>query len=248
MRPHAQFRDGGFALVESIAVLALSALVLLALLIATSLVTRNSGAATRRANAVENLATGLDALRRDIAAARFARGGGDAQAPILFEGSPRALAFVAGDDGSGSGSAENMIRIEARSDARQGALVRSSAPLLPQMTGFAGATFSNATVVVAGPWSYRFSYAESQGGPPRWQASWQSRKALPGAVRLEVLDRTGARPALPPVVIGLNINAEVKCESEECEPAEDEEGTGEQSLDEEGNAENRDDADKGQDQ
>jgi general secretion pathway protein K len=213
MSESVRVRESGFALIESIAVLALSAMVLLALLITSSLVVRNSAGATRRANAVENLATGLDALRRDLAGARFTRGGTGDDAPVLFDGRPQALGFVTpeGDGGTGEGASESMIWIAAQGGEAAGVLVRSSAPLLPQMTSFGEAQFANPVVLLAGPWTYRFSYAELGAAAPQWRANWSNLKSLPDAVRLELLDRAG-NPAVPPVVIALQIDAEPKCE------------------------------------
>ena len=216
-------RSDGFALIESIAVLALSAMVLLGLLIASSLITRNSAAATRRANAVENLATGMEALRRDLAGARFARSGVEKDAPVLFVGQPQSLGFVVGYEGSDGAGSESMIWIEARNAGGASALVRSSARLLPQATSFAGAGFSNPAVLLAGPWSYRFSYAEPGDAGPGWRPNWSARATLPEAVRLEILDRSG-QSALPPLIVGLHIDAEVKCVGDGCPEEEETEG------------------------
>ena len=223
MSTSVRHRDAGFALVESIAVLALSALVLLGLLIASSLITRNSAAAARRVNSVETLATGLEALRRDLAGARFARGGAGEDAPLLFEGRPNAVGFVTGESEVTGARSDTMIWIGAQGGAAAGSLVRSSARLSPQMTSFAEGQFSNPVLVLAGPWSYRFSYAEFGPAGPEWRAAWSGQKKLPGAVRLEVLNRAG-RPTLPPVVIALRIDAEAKCRGEGCEPATDQIG------------------------
>jgi hypothetical protein len=57
-------QQAGFALVRSIAVLALSGLVLLTLVIASDLVSRNSTATARTANALETLAVGFGGAAR----------------------------------------------------------------------------------------------------------------------------------------------------------------------------------------
>ena len=80
--------QAGFALVEAIAVLALSGLVLLTLVIASDLVSRNSTATARTANALETLAVGFKAVRRDLEGVRFIRIGTFAKDPILFSGVP----------------------------------------------------------------------------------------------------------------------------------------------------------------
>ncbi len=224
-RRSGQAQDG-FALVESIAVLALSALVLWSLLTASYLVTRNSAAAARRAGAVETLTTGLEALRRDVSRAKFARGGATAADPLLFQGAAQSLGLVIGADDPDLG--ESLVRIEALADGDTTALVRSSARLLPQMNGFAGVTFANPAVLMSGRWAYRFSYAELDSGPAQWNSSWTSTKNLPDAVRLEILDRAATRHILPAIIIPLQVNAETPCETVGCETGEEDE----QSLEE----------------
>jgi len=210
--------EAGFALIESIAVLLLSALVMLTLLIATDLVSRNARAATQRANAIEGVATGLAALRRDISGAQFVRGGeGKPEDILLFEGGPRALSFL----GKEPGGEDVMIRIETRYDARRGALIRSSAPPGPAPDSFAGASFGSSVILLSGPWTYRLSYGTAKpSGGVAWQDTWSSNKALPDAVRLEVLTGDGGQPAFTPLTVALRINAEVACppDDETCGP------------------------------
>ena len=204
MKPMSRDRESGFALVESIAVLVLSALVLLTLLIAADLVTRNSAAAAVRANEIETLATGLAAFRRDVEGARRVRVA-SLDGPLLFHGGPTSLGIVAaGDLGPGSGDA--LIRVATESDGERTLLVRSSAPFLPQTSGFGDATFDDPAVLLAGPWSYRFSYAGATGG---WLSSWVEPKEMPRAIRLEVSGRDGA--VVPPIVVRLHIDAEAGC-------------------------------------
>src|SRR3954468_4377181 len=116
--------QAGFALIESICVLALSSLVLLSLIIAGDLVTRKSGATARHANQSEALMTGLSALRRDIDATEFARGAGD-KAPVLFQGASETLGLATAARGYG----ENLVWIAVQRDGDRKALVRSTAAL-----------------------------------------------------------------------------------------------------------------------
>ena len=206
-RPAAD-RQAGFALVESIAVLALSGLVLLTLVIATDLVSRNSAAAARSANAVETLTMGLAAVRRDLEGARFIRIGAEPENPVLFSGGAQAVAAAIADDGTGSNDGESLILIEARYDGGRGALVRSSARLLPGTTGFGGAEFANHAVLLSGPWTYRFSYRDSGAGTEAgsWRGEWSSLNRMPSAVRLEVLNDAG-RPVLPALVVRMHIDS-----------------------------------------
>jgi general secretion pathway protein J len=203
-------RQGGFALIESIAVLALSGLVLLTLLIAADLVTRNTAAAARRTNDIEAVATGLSAVRRDLGKVRNVRAGSKADGTLLFQGNAETIRVAVGDDGSDLGG-EAMLQIDADYETGRGVLVRSSAPLLPGSDGFGSARFGTPTAVLSGPWTYRFSYAGSGVGPLQWSGTWTNPAELPQAVRLELFDAAGARRILPPLVVALPIDATKPC-------------------------------------
>lgn len=206
---------GGFALIESLAVLALSALVLLTLLMAADLVTRSSAAAARRANDMESLATGFGALRRDLAGAKQIRIGSP-DGPLLFQGGPTSLG-VPVDAGAGG---DKLIWIATEASGGRQLLVRSEAPLLPQTSDFAAAGFKDPAVLLSGAWSYRFSYAGSSGETLSWTATWSDSRRMPAAIRLDVTDRAG-RQVLAPLVMRLHADAVPECRSEggSCDPA-----------------------------
>ena len=196
--------QSGFALIESIAVLALSALVLLTMLIAADLVTRNSAAASRRANEIESLATGFNALRRDLAAAKHIVVGGS-EGIILFQGSSTSLGMAVEGGGDGS-SGDNLIWITTQEGDNGRLLVRSEAPLLPQTADIASAEFKDPAVLISGPWTYTFSYAQAVGPSFTWTSSWSASKELPAAIRVEVTHREGGR-VLSPLVVPVHVDA-----------------------------------------
>jgi general secretion pathway protein J len=229
-------RQDGFALIEAVAVLALSALVLLTLLIAADIVTRNAGAASRRTHEVEAVATGLAAVRRDLAGALFLRAGPEPDSPVLLEGTANAIGFAVAKDRTDLGYSGSLIRIEAQYGDGRGTLLRSSARLLPELTGFADATFGDAAVLLNGPWTYRFAYASAARGSLQWSEAWSNPGAIPAAVRLEVLDAEG-KPMAPPLVARIGVDAELNCAESEFGCPEDNAG----EFDEEENA----DADDG---
>lgn len=226
MRRERAHREAGFALIESIAVLALSGLVLMTLLLATDLVSRNSAAAARRANNIETLTTGLAAVRRDLEGARFIRIGTRPEDAILFSGGAQAVAVAVGDDNTGLADGESLVLIESRYGEGTGALVRSSARLLPGTTGFGAVKFGNSAVLISGPWRYRFSFADFEAGAERWKAAWAATTRLPGAIRVEVLDPGGQR-VVPPLIVRIAVNsggcadaARADCSEEEPSPDE----------------------------
>lgn len=206
MTSPARDRQGGFALVESIAVLVLAALVLLALLVATGIVSRGSAVAARRAGDLETLATALAAVRRDLEGALYVPSSPEPESPILFSGNSDSVGVVVETDRSGRGLGESLISIETRYGGQTGALIRSSAPLVPGTSGFAGVRFGASTLLAEGPWRYRFSYADYADGRLVWTGSRSGATSLPAAVRLEVLD-AGGRRVVPALTARLQINS-----------------------------------------
>jgi general secretion pathway protein J len=224
--------EGGFALVESIAVLALAALVFVTLLLATDLVSRTSAAAARRATIMETLMMGLSAVRRDLEGARHIRIGEKKDDAVLFSGGPQRVAVAVGDDGTGLGHGESLVLIEVRSDGGRNALVRSSARMFPRTTGFGSVEFGNAAALVSGPWRYRFSYADLQGGVERWRSTWTARSRMPGAIRLEVLDESSGRRVVPPLTVRIAVNSSGCAEAARTDCAQEEAAATEQQTQE----------------
>ena len=229
-------RDAGFALVESIAVLALAALVFVTLLIATDLVSRNAQATARRADFIEGLMTGLAAVRHDLEGARLIRIGAKPESPVLFSGSAGAVAFAVGDDRTELSHGESLVLIETRFENGRNSLVRSSARLLPGTRGFGSVEFAHPAVVVTGPWQYRFSYADFEAAGERWRGTWTTAKKMPGAVRLEVLDQTGQR-VVPPLTVRIAIDSGGCAEAtrRHCSREEEEETSEPPATDQPGN-------------
>jgi general secretion pathway protein J len=200
-------RADGFILVEAIAVLALSGLVLVALVIASGLVARNSSAVAMRANETEVLNTGLSSLERDLAAA-LPVAAGAADSAMLFQGSASSVGFVKPAD---LGGGRSLVWIAASTLEGKNVLMRSYAALSPEITGFGGASFGHPVVMLSGSWTYRFAYGKAGNGPMQWTDNWADPKRLPDAVQLQILDAGGARK-VSPLTIALHVLPEGKCD------------------------------------
>ena len=233
MRRRTAGRDGGFVLIESIAVLGLASLVLVTLLIASDLVTRNTAAAARRANQLEVLSTGFSALRQDLANAKLVRvgGGNGEESRILFAGRSTSLGFVVGSDRSDLYNGETLVWIETETADNRSNLTRRSALLTPRVTSFDDVSFGNPAVLLTGGWNYRLSYATQRGTGLSWSQSWSNARSLPAAVKLEVTEMGELEPVLPPLIVRIHVNAETKCPSGEDPPCAEQEP----SVDEEQN-------------
>ena len=84
-------REDGFALLEAVVVLAITAMVFVALAVSTGLVVRNAKAMSERTNLAETLMGGLEAWRHDVSAAFIP---GDVSNGPSMTGSADAMTFV----------------------------------------------------------------------------------------------------------------------------------------------------------
>jgi general secretion pathway protein J len=217
-------RDGnaGFALVQAIAALGLSALSMVVMISMGSLAVRNSDVSAARLDDVEHFATGLSALRRDLAATKRLEAGQDRDGPILFFGGARAMGLAIG---GGPGAQDEMVMIVARTASEGGGLVRMSRPLNPGEQGFEGGRWSAPVVLVGGPWLFEFSYAAGDAAASAPHASWPFADRLPASVHIQVAGPRLGKTAIPRLVVPLRVDTASPCledEGDRCkqDPAE----------------------------
>ncbi|MBW9113786.1 hypothetical protein JNB88_09080 [Rhizobium cauense] len=189
MRKARQRGDRGFAMLEALVVLLLSALVFQALLLAAYLVTRSSTAATREASSVERVATGLTALRRDLSEIAAIKTSESVGAPLLFYGSEQAVGLATGS------ASDQLVWISVRS----GDLVRSATARLPSATGFEKVRSEAPTALLQGARKYRFSFAQKTKKGLVWTNSWSGQPILPDIIRLEVWASSNTQR--PPLIL-----------------------------------------------
>jgi general secretion pathway protein J len=155
----------------------------------------------------KTLATGLDRLTSDLAAAEFVSVG-PGNAPPIFNGDELSVTFVRTTLEPNAGLGLQVVRIAETSDNEGGpTLVRSTAPLpmgASQGVDANALDFTNSIVVIRSPYRVSFSYA----GPDRaWQDDWHGRPVLPRAVRIQIRDN--ATSALLAATTSTLIHAEL---------------------------------------
>lgn len=200
-------KDEGFALLEALAVLLLSALVLHALMLAVSLVTRSSAAASRGAATLEELATGLAALRRDFSQIAAVKTGAAVNAPLLFYGSDEALGLAIRTEAQFGG--DQLVWIAVRS--KPAALTRSSVVRVPGAADFERARSSAPIALFEGAWRWRFSFAEVTERGTIWSGSWIAQSRLPDIVQLQIWDRSDERRAPLTLMISPHVDSPSAC-------------------------------------
>ncbi len=175
--------DDGFTLLEALASVAITAVIMsgLAAIVGQWLPNWRHGFAGLQ-NA-DLIGLSLDRIVEDVASAEYARLDGAQGAP-LFRGSPEAVTFVRQEIGPGAAARLEIVRIGETSTASGDEVERSRTRFAPGAIG----AFRDATTLLRPPFRLAFAYA----GPDRaWRAAWSDEAKLPRAVRLTVLGGGG---------------------------------------------------------
>ncbi|VVT08550.1 hypothetical protein [Rhizobium sp. EC-SD404] len=192
-------REDGFALLEAVVVLAITALVFVALAVSTGMVVRNAKAMSERTNLAETLIGGLEAWRHDVAAAFIP---GDVVNGPAMTGSANAMTFVAARSGIDGISA--LVTYRA-----QGVRVERSVANYTSVEADQRAA-ATAEAVLNGPWRFRFAY-RARHGEGRWLDSWTRANELPAFVRLSVLTGRAPETIIAEVVAPIRANRTTVC-------------------------------------
>ena len=200
----------GFTLVEMLVSLTAMAVILMLIGGALRVMGRNWDANAARIETLDMVSRAFDLLARDVAnLQRMARPSG---APAyLFRGSADALTFVALEPAQPGDAGLYFIAYAVVANGDAAELIRARAPWRPEMERFPGATPANRVPLLTGPHVYRFTYGHIADGRLGWSAAWREANRLPDLIRLEVLDRAGARTLAPPMIVRLRADAELDC-------------------------------------
>ena len=190
----------GFSLVEVLAALVVTTLLVLALtpLVGQMLATWARGSET--AGIVELRTRGLVRLRVDLRHAIVWTGFGRTENLLSFRGNEASMSFpVAAGLGSGRDGLE-MLSITVATSVDGRALVRRRAALV----GSTHLSFIDPVILFSGPYRYVFSYF-ARGGEVT--PTWTDQHDLPSRVELQILDRNNLLLSVPvalPVLASLS--------------------------------------------
>jgi general secretion pathway protein J len=172
---------------EAMLATVLMVMVLGALATVTTQWLRNWNRGFARVQRVDLWAAGLDRLMADLAAAEVVSGGLEKDMPV-FDGAQQAVIFVRTSLGPNYTTGLEVVRIADATDDRGPALVRWTAPFVPQAGPAKEGGFANPIVLMRAPYPISFSYA----GPDRvWREVWRDKTQLPRTIRVEVRDAAG---------------------------------------------------------
>jgi prepilin-type N-terminal cleavage/methylation domain-containing protein len=181
---HSSRANAGFSLVEVLAALVVTALLVLALTPLTGQMVATWSRGTEASRAVELKTRGIGLLRDDLRHALSWSGFGRMEDLILFRGTETSLSFpmVSGLGPGRSGVEMVLISVDTSRDGL--ALVRRHAPLIGSTYG----AFSDPVVLFSGPFKYIFRYDTQEN---RTLPIWANRPELPARVELVILDGRG---------------------------------------------------------
>jgi len=214
-------RDGerGFTLIEALAALALTGLVLSALATLTAQWLPNWNRGFERIQRSEAIGISMQRIAADLAAAEFVPANRATKKP-LFEGSALSVSFVRTALGPNAGVGLDVVRLGEAADQGRLVTVRSRAPFVPLPPGVSlneQIRVSDPVVLLRPPFRISFAYA----GPDRvFRDEWRDMDALPTAIMLTVRDAASGRVLSVSTVTPVHVNAPARG-SKSGEPSDD---------------------------
>jgi len=184
--------EAGFTLIEALAAVALTGLVLSALANITSQWLPNWNRGMDRIQRSEAIGLALQRIGADLAAAEYVPASREQRKP-LFDGSELSVMFVRTALGPNARVGLDVVRIGETTDRQGFVAVRSRAPfgpLLPVASVSEQLQFGDPVVLFRAPFRLSFSYA---GKDRVWSSSWHDAEKLPAEIMLTVRDAATER-------------------------------------------------------
>lgn len=211
-RASARPRQSGFTLVEVLAALVLSSLVLLSLNMAMSAVGKGSDHTRRSLGEQSELGAAIDIFSRDVARIakirRPARPGDFAG--YVFDGRTDSIIYPLREQEGLTEPGLYLVRLSVQRKNGTQTLLRERAPLAAADTG-ALPQWGDAVALLTGPYDIAFAYRAQRSGARDWSASWQASETMPEQIRLTITNRETDRLRVPGFVQALAIDSEVDC-------------------------------------
>jgi len=195
--------NAGFSLVEMLAALVVTVLLVMAALplVRGMLATSTRGAEV--ADMVELQVRGIGVLRDDLRHAIVWTGYGPAQRLMSFRGNATSMSFPA-VTGFGVGrDGVELISIRIANSADGHAVVRSHSPIV----GSTYTAFRDPVIVFSGPYRYVLKYYASDGAE---RSDWTDPQSTPARIVIEITDRFG-RQAIVPIEIPIAASLSTAC-------------------------------------
>ncbi|WP_237154320.1 hypothetical protein [Oryzibacter oryziterrae] len=200
----------GYVLVEALATLTLSALVIAALASLVALQLRSADRASALLDAHEHQLRPLDAVAREIAGAVRARWAADNSQTFIFNGLADRILFV---ERVGSPGRSELRAVAFQNEATDAGnrLLRAEARVPPGAMTLDDLHFSPSVAVDTSPYQYRFSFVlPATAGQETVNPTWTDAGKLPQAIYVSLYN-PGRRVAVAMIRAPLPIEAEPAC-------------------------------------
>jgi hypothetical protein len=176
----------GFSLLEVLASLVVTTLLVVALTPLTTQMLATWSRGSEAASLVELQTRGLNALRDDLTYAIVWRGFGQAEDSLGFRGNETSMSFPVAAGLTESRDGLEMIAINVTNSADGRALIRRRAAII----GTSRTAFVDPVVLVSGPFRYFLRYYSESGNET---AVWSDLYSLPARVSLNIVDERNRR-------------------------------------------------------
>ena len=211
-RNPAHRREAGFTLIEVLAALVLSSLVLVSLNMAMSAVGKGTDHTRRSLGEQSEIGAAVDIFGRDVARIakirRPAPPGGFAG--YSFDGTADTIVYPLREEEGLAAPGLYLVRLSVREKDGQAVLLRERAPLLPGNSNDLP-KWRDPVVLLAGPFDVAFAYRAQRSGSRSWTDDWSGASSMPEQVRLTIGDSATGRLRAPVIVQSLLIEAEIEC-------------------------------------
>jgi prepilin-type N-terminal cleavage/methylation domain-containing protein len=214
-------RQSGFTLVEVLAALALSSLILVALNLAMTTIRQGSDGARSRLSTTAELTSAAQVFSDDVARIAKIRLKADStEAGYWFDGSAGQMVYPLTEWAGVARPALYLVRLRVAGDERR-QLIRERAPLLPGEAFDGEREWRDPVVLLDGDYDVSFAYRAPRSGSRTWSESWEMPGSMPEQISITVTDRKTGRMVMPLLVQPLAVDGEVECAAEgpSCAPS-----------------------------
>jgi type II secretory pathway component PulJ len=211
-------RRDGFTLIETLAMLAITSVIIVGMAALIHDVARNFDKGTRGARDGERLLLAVERLAQDFGSARFVLWNAENGPAVAFAAeaanaaTPTKVVFVASPGVMSGPPGDEVVTLTVEQDAREMRLVRRRAPWTGSYMRLADATSEDPVVLIEGEVDIAFVFGRiAPNGALMWSTNWVGQSTLPRFARLIVRDRASGRDLLGEADFTIRVDAPAAC-------------------------------------
>lgn len=209
-------RCSGFTLVETLAALAITAVIFVAMAGLVRDMVWGFDRGTRTITTADRLVLAVERLAGDFAAARFVPSATDAGSGVAFTSSGGSgagrLTFVSGAGIAAGPRGEEIVSLSIEPAGDLTRLVRRRAPWRGPSGRFGDVAPQDPVVLIEGNYDMAFSFGKAgPDGRLTWTSNWSDQNSIPQSVRLVIRDRNNGIDILPRAEFRLRSDMRMTC-------------------------------------